>query len=217
MTGKRFFGFTLAEVLITLGVIGVVAAITIPSLINRTNDAELTAAFKKAYSVANQAYKMAVQENGSGFGAWTVNTTLSYTKFNALKAQLKVIKTCPFGTTIKGECWASSGVGLLNFGISSCGAFSNSAGGQARNETFVTQDGMFWMLYTYTATTGADSILIDVNGFKGPNDWGKDVYVFDMVDMSISTPTINGACYSNAQHNDGTTVSSNETLNRLLN
>lgn len=73
------------------------------------------------------------------------------------------------------------------------------------------------MLYTYTATTGGDSILIDVNGFKGPNDWGKDVYAFQMNDMNISTPVSNGACYSNAQHNDGTAVSSNETLNRLLN
>lgn len=39
--------FTLAEVLITLGIIGVVAAMTIPTLMNKTNDAELKSAYKK--------------------------------------------------------------------------------------------------------------------------------------------------------------------------
>lgn len=209
--------FTLAEILITLGIVGIIAALTIPSLIKSTNEMELTSAFKKAYSVANQAYKLAVQENGNGFGGWTSGTTLSYTKFNALKAQLKVTKTCTFGSTIKGQCWAPSGVGLLNYGISSCGAFSNSAGAQEVNETFITNDGMFWMLYSYSGTTGADMILIDVNGFKGPNDWAKDVYIFDMNDTAIVAPTAMSACFINAKHNDGTTVLRSETLDRLLN
>ena len=47
--------FTLAEVLITLGIIGVVAAMTLPSLINRTQKKELQAAFFKTYSELNQA------------------------------------------------------------------------------------------------------------------------------------------------------------------
>lgn len=42
--------FTLAEVLITLGVIGIVAAFTMPTLINSTHGKELDAALKKAYS-----------------------------------------------------------------------------------------------------------------------------------------------------------------------
>lgn len=215
-TVLNHFAFTLAEVLITLGIIGIVAAMTIPSLIKRTNEAELTTAFKKSYSIANQAYKMAVQENGSGFGPSLSGTTGSYTKFNALKSQLKVVKTCTFGTSIKGECWASAGVGYPA-GIPSCSKFGNITGGQESNEAFVTADGMFWVLYTYTATTGADYLMIDVNGFKGPNDWAKDVYIFDMLDTTITTPTGNGACYGNAKHNDGSTVLSSETLNRLMN
>ena len=43
---KRF-GFTLAEVLITLGIIGVVAAMTMPTLMNQTNGAQYKAAYKK--------------------------------------------------------------------------------------------------------------------------------------------------------------------------
>ena len=40
-------GFTLAEVLITLGIIGVVAAMTLPALVNKTQNQELVTAFKK--------------------------------------------------------------------------------------------------------------------------------------------------------------------------
>ena len=51
---KRF-GFTLAEVLITLGIIGVVAAMTIPTLIANTNGAKYRSQFKKTISTLNQA------------------------------------------------------------------------------------------------------------------------------------------------------------------
>ena len=51
---KRF-GFTLAEVLITLGIIGVVAAMTIPTLISNTNGAKYRSQFKKSISTLNQA------------------------------------------------------------------------------------------------------------------------------------------------------------------
>lgn len=44
--------FTLAEVLITLGIIGVVAAMTLPALINKTKNKELHTAFLKTYSEA---------------------------------------------------------------------------------------------------------------------------------------------------------------------
>jgi prepilin-type N-terminal cleavage/methylation domain-containing protein len=52
-------GFTLAEVLITLGIIGVVAAMTIPNLIANTNGAKFRSGFKKAISTLNQAGLMA--------------------------------------------------------------------------------------------------------------------------------------------------------------
>ena len=48
-------GFTLAEVLITLGIIGVVAAMTIPNLIANTNGAKFRSQFKKSISTLNQA------------------------------------------------------------------------------------------------------------------------------------------------------------------
>lgn len=56
-------GFTLAEVLITLGVIGVVAAMTLPGLIQNNQEAELTSRAKKAYSQISQAIKLYEAEN----------------------------------------------------------------------------------------------------------------------------------------------------------
>ena len=51
-------GFTLAEVLTTLMVIGVVAAMTIPTLMNSTNDQQLKVAYKKALSVLGQGVQL---------------------------------------------------------------------------------------------------------------------------------------------------------------
>ena len=51
----KHLGFTLAEVLITLGIIGVVAAMTMPTLMNQTNGAQYKTAYKKALSAMSQA------------------------------------------------------------------------------------------------------------------------------------------------------------------
>lgn len=206
---------SLVEILLALVIISVIAAMTIPALMNDMKESQYKTAFKKAYSVANSAYKLSVQENGSGFGNWTSNTALSYTKWNALKSQLDVIKECPYNSGAQGKCWATEGVGLLNHYIADCGRFSNISQGQ--NEAFVTKDGMFWMLYSYSDSAGTDSILVDVNGLKAPNDWGKDVYIFDLNDTDISLKIHrNLACYTNAKHNDGSAVTKEEMLKRLL-
>ena len=55
--------FTLAEVLITLGIIGVVAAMTLPTLINNTKDTELVSRAKKSYSEIMQAVQMYEAQN----------------------------------------------------------------------------------------------------------------------------------------------------------
>ena len=57
--------FTLAEVLITLGVIGVVAALTLPALINKYQKVVIKNRFKKAYSLVSQAIKQVEVNNGA--------------------------------------------------------------------------------------------------------------------------------------------------------
>ena len=64
---KKIFAFTLAEVLITIGVIGVVAAITIPSLITKSHRIIVENRLKDSYSIISNAVKMAEEEWGVGF------------------------------------------------------------------------------------------------------------------------------------------------------
>lgn len=62
---KKHIGFTLAEVLITLGIIGVVAALTLPALVQKYQEKASIARLKKAYSVLSQAYLFAVEKYGT--------------------------------------------------------------------------------------------------------------------------------------------------------
>lgn len=57
-------GFTLAEVLITLGIIGVVAALTVPTLVQSYKERTTVAKLKEAFSIISQAQKLAIAENG---------------------------------------------------------------------------------------------------------------------------------------------------------
>ena len=61
---KRLKGFTLAEVLITLAIIGVVAAISIPSVISNTQQQEFKTGLRKAVSVLNSAITMNMAIDG---------------------------------------------------------------------------------------------------------------------------------------------------------
>jgi len=71
-------GFTLAEVLITLGIIGVVAAMTIPTLLTNIRHRDYTAKLKKFYSTMNQVIISAEDEYGP-VGTW--DSTLSYREY----------------------------------------------------------------------------------------------------------------------------------------
>ncbi len=60
----RRVAFTLAEVLITLGIIGVVAAMTLPTLITSYKEKQRVTQLKKSYSVLQQAFLRAVEKHG---------------------------------------------------------------------------------------------------------------------------------------------------------
>lgn len=64
MNSRDNLAFTLAEVLITLGIIGVVAAITIPTLIAKTHSKQYTTSFKKSLSTLSNAARMSEAQFG---------------------------------------------------------------------------------------------------------------------------------------------------------
>ena len=98
---KRF-GFTLAEVLITLGIIGVVAAMTMPTLINQTNGAQYRAAYKKALSAISQGVTLNVAlddisfadtvKGKSGADAATPNSGTGTTVASLLQSRMNIVK-----------------------------------------------------------------------------------------------------------------------------
>lgn len=61
---KYLHAFTLAEVLITLGIIGVVAAFTLPALIQKNNNKVVETRLMKFYSTINQAVRLAEVDYG---------------------------------------------------------------------------------------------------------------------------------------------------------
>lgn len=68
---KKFNGFTIAEVLITLGILGVVIAMTLPSLIGKWQKIETVTRLKRAYTVLSQAVNYSIAEYGDVSG-WDI-------------------------------------------------------------------------------------------------------------------------------------------------
>lgn len=89
--------FTLAEILITLGIIGVVAALVMPSLIASYREKAAVVKLKKFYSVISQAYQSAIFDNGSPDG-WNLIASAdgqgAENMFNILSRYLNVSKRC---------------------------------------------------------------------------------------------------------------------------
>lgn len=187
LSGRRLrFGFTLAEVLIVLGIIGIVAEMTIPTLVQNTQETVTVTSVKKAYSVLSQAYTMAVQDNGTpenwNLGAGNGDWVGSINVLNALAPYLKISKNCGNGQgcmpneTVK---WLQ-GTPFINFDTA-------TAEGKA-----ILSDGTTLYTYTYGAcspTTGIPnacaSMGVDINGFKKPNQIGVDIFEFYITTTGI--------------------------------
>ena len=84
-------GFTLAEVLITLAIIGVVAALTIPSVIVKTQQQEFKTGAKKAISVLSQAIQLT--EVKDGYTPFTDNPAAQADFIDALMNNMNIVKT----------------------------------------------------------------------------------------------------------------------------
>ncbi len=166
---KRF-GFTLAEVLITLGIIGVVAAMTMPTLMNQTNGAQYKAAYKKALSAISQAVTLNVALDDVSF-ADTLEGTAGSQAANDTGASIASLLTSRMNV-VKATTADSDGVGYT---ISANGSTLTQ---DAANTTLFFNDGS---TFTFVGTekgctkdqAGVTGHLckgyIDVNGAKGPN------------------------------------------------
>ena len=93
------FGFTLAEVLITLGIIGVVAAMTIPTLISNTNSAKFKSQYKKTLSTLNQAALMGTAQYDLDFASLTTECKAATDKPDVTASMCALINGTLSGAT----------------------------------------------------------------------------------------------------------------------
>ena len=166
-------GFTLAEVLITLGIIGVVAAMTMPTLIKHYQQHETVNRLKETYSILYNAVRMSETENGLLENweipntNWDANTYIKGKTFfeQYLKPYIKIAKECKY---LSNECWADKY-------IRPNGVVDESYFSASKNKTYgmVLANGS--VIGFFPRSTFCE-IYIDLNGKKGPNKFGKDAF-----------------------------------------
>lgn len=179
---KIRFGFTLAEVLITLGIIGVVAAITIPNLMTAYKAKKMRSQFLKSYSVIQQAFRqMEVDDVSTDISTYSGKMGSFYDAFK---------------TRFNGAHW--------------CGYYNNTSSTLpcAKDPTyktlngrhtldknlfddgqFVLPDGTLVIIENpNTSDVGRVWIFVDLNGYGNPpNRLGYDLFVFQFVEGELHT------------------------------
>lgn len=188
--------FTLAEVLITLSIIGIIAALTIPVLVQNIQDTGFQTKMKKEYSVLSEAFGLIKNENGGSFldalaSCPDSSVCISY----VFKQKLSYIKSCDTndGTNLNACFPALSKIKFLN-GTSANDMYI----GNSYTEGLVLKDGTSLALElgnaSCTDTTGIYNnncgwITMDVNGINPPNTWGRDIYVFQVFSDALRPTT----------------------------
>ena len=152
--------FTLAEVLITLGIIGVVAALTMPSLIASHRAKVLETQFKKRYSELNQALAMLQKDNITIYG--------NYKTQDIAKVLVTSFKDAKLGNP---RDYYNN--------------YKNHSKGDAFNIRSL-DDGLiivnpeFFIFVNNNQPENTIELFIDINGEKKPNIFGYDLFEFSL-------------------------------------
>ena len=179
---NRKAGFTLAEVLITTVIIGIIAAITIQAVINNTNKQEYVSSLQKAYSVLSQVTNQIISENGSPKGdeGWADTTEHIYELY---KKYLNNAKDC---SNDKG-CFNDGKYKYLNGNIADNAWNFNS---RTDFKKLVLADGM---QIGFDGGTIGD-IWVDINGTKRPNQLGRDLFGFTLTENGLQPRKCSSTC-----------------------
>lgn len=211
-TAKKALAFTLAETLIVMGIIGVVAALTIPNLNASTADKEKVAKLKKIYSNLDDAIGRAQAVYGPT-SDWSL-TTIAANEASTRAAErigdfLKVTKTC--GLTKNSACLPTN-VKYLNgtaFAGDSSVSYELSTGNAEYLYKYILADGTGLGI---KASCGHIFLTVDIDGpSKGAQTIGKDLFGFN-VDLLNSNTNRRDILLTDATTN-GLMNSSNLTAN----
>lgn len=174
--------FTLVEVLLVVGIIGVVAALTLPLLVNNINLAEYKNAYRKKYSEISNAMTVVAGNQGGNIGG-VFNNTVELR--DELLKNLSYTKTCN-GLTMVGTCLPSA-IYNLNIVLATPGA-------SASREAVTLIDGSYFYMELTDKNCATPNgtlpnvcgwLILDVNGLSAPNTYGKDVYYMHILGNGI--------------------------------
>lgn len=179
-------GFTLAEVLITLGIIGIVAAMTLPTVINNSRNKQLEAGLRRSYSIISQALDMYQAETGERITQDTISVKKLLIKY------IQTARDCGQGSESSEA--ALEKVCIPNY-VNTSSTEKNSTKYKTFNgKTNITlgyfDDGQFVMndgslvLLENRISNNRENVLyisVDVNGYnKNPNRLGQDLFMFQI-------------------------------------
>lgn len=177
-------GFTLAEVLITLGIIGVVAAITIPNLMTHLRNKKLESQFKKTYAELNIAARtFYAQEESSVHDADVILYGGNNHVQNSTKILESFMKYYKSYSMTSGHNWA---VFDNSKNISQKNLSGEPIANYPCDESSVALD-MVGRLYSFDNTSTSfeynspdygPKVCVDINGIEKPNRLGYDRFVF---------------------------------------
>ena len=171
--------FTLAEVLITLAIIGVVAAMTIPTLISDYQEKVTVTKVKKMYSILSNAYQLHIADHGTP-GHIEYSEEGAAAAFNIFAPYLKIAKDCGgdgTGCIVTGYAAKEEGRALVDY-------VSNTS----YYKVVLNDSSTIWFRGGASESEIASGdnydmdIMFDVNGIAGPNRWGYDLFDFLIVD-----------------------------------
>ena len=193
---KKKLAFTLAEVLITLGIIGVVAAMTIPTLSQKLYEKRTVTQLRAVQSILAQAIKAAEAEDGEVEG-WGLKQDRSKEDAELIAEKLlkhmKVAHDCGTEPDTNGFCFPNTTYTYLN---------GNKSPNYANRDYYykiVLNNGASIFIQSYPDNTDNDegyiNFNVDVNGPKPPNTVGKDLFDFNYSKGSVRP---NGALGSEA-------------------
>ena len=166
--------FTLAEVLVTLGIIGVVSAMTVPTLMQNYQRQSYVTQLHKVYNEMSQAL-LRYQTDKNAVNLREAGLTSANAVNSFITTYLKVVKDCgnDFSACFGSDYKKINGTSLSFGEASSAAGVFVLAGGQAIAIFSRNSDSQ---QYSNSIAT----ILVDVNGKKGPNIQGRDFYQMDI-------------------------------------
>ena len=211
MKKVKIYGFTLAEVLITLGIIGIVAAMTIPNLSTHLRGKRLQSQFNKTYSELNQAARLFYADNDMPVRDYKTDNDYSLT--GTLTTFMSYFKG---SIKNQGDIWKyfDSNNNLKNYNLN--GEETTSYPCDA-TPVITDLNGRLYTMdtVTYYTVSYGPKICVDINGIDKPNKWGVDRFVFVFSDNNAVLPyTGISWCNLTDQQADETTIAKycNDTL-----